>query len=202
MKLPSSRVLELVIAVSVVIISLASLFVALYQGRVMEQTMKASVLPVIEYSTGNWDIANEEPRITMTLHNNGLGPAEVREVVFRYNGEEFSSPGYLVALCCVANAESPQAAIEYIQEIEMPVITSHLPGRVMTQGQELLMLAVPGYANEGARGEVYQALDEARFEVEVEICYCSVFNDCWRSRYPGAERWEVASCIRRRPQDG
>lgn len=48
MTLPSSRVLELVIAVSVVIISLASLFVALYQGRVMEQTMQASVMPLIQ----------------------------------------------------------------------------------------------------------------------------------------------------------
>ncbi|MBO6795870.1 hypothetical protein [Maricaulis sp.] len=202
MKLPSSRVLELIIAASVVVISVASLFVALYQGRVMEQTMKASVLPVIEYSTGNFDMESEEPRITMTLHNNGLGPAEVREVIFRYNGEEFTSPGHLVSVCCVANAASPQEASAYLQDIQMPVITSNLRGRVMTQGQELLMLAVPGYSNEGARGEVYRTLDDARFEVEVEICYCSVFDDCWRSRYPDAERWEVASCIRRRPQDG
>ena len=48
---------------------------------------------------------------------------------------------------------------------------------------------------------VWAELDTARFDVEVEICYCSVFDDCWRTRYPDAVRTPVARCIRREDQE-
>jgi hypothetical protein len=47
------RTIELVIAVSVVVISVASLFVAVYQGMVMERTLKASVWPLVQIEHGN-----------------------------------------------------------------------------------------------------------------------------------------------------
>ena len=52
---PSYRLVEVIVAVSVVIISIASLFVAVYQGIVMDRTLKASVLPIIQAGTSNLD---------------------------------------------------------------------------------------------------------------------------------------------------
>ena len=72
------RMIELVVAVSVVVISLASLFVAVYQGIVMDRTMKASVMPVIQVESGNIDDDRETWVMTINVKNTGLGPAEVR----------------------------------------------------------------------------------------------------------------------------
>ena len=201
MRLPSSRFLELIIAASVVVISLASLFVALYQGRVMERTMKASVLPVVEYTTGNYDIDLDEPRITMTLSNNGLGPATIKQVLFRYEGVEFTSPGHLLALCCVPGADNVEEAQAILRTAAFPVITSVLRNRVLTPGQTLPMLSMPDQDLGELGAGVWAELDTARFDVEVEVCYCSVFDDCWRTRYPDAVRTPVERCIRREDQE-
>ena len=46
------RTIEMVVAGCVVVISLASLFVAVFQGVVMQRTMEASVMPLIQIGHG------------------------------------------------------------------------------------------------------------------------------------------------------
>ena len=70
---PSYRLVEVIVAVSVVIISIASLFVAVYQGIVMDRTLKASVLPIIQAGTSNLDPETGEWKLALRVENTGLG---------------------------------------------------------------------------------------------------------------------------------
>ena len=42
---------------------------------------------------------------------------------------------------------------------------------------------------------LWDALNSARFDVDIEICYCSVFDQCWRARFPEQSLEEVAQCV-------
>ena len=111
------------------------------------------------------------------------------------------APGYLLALCCVPGAENVAEAQAILRSSGFPVITSVLRNRVLTPGQTLPMLAMPDQDLGELGASVWAELDTARFDVEVEICYCSVFDDCWRTRYPDAVRTPVERCIRREDQE-
>lgn len=95
------RLIEITVAVSVVVISVASLFVAVFQGIVMQRTLEASVVPVVQYGTGNYDLERNEWRLILSLTNTGLGPAEIRDFRMSWNGGEITDTSAFLTLCCV-----------------------------------------------------------------------------------------------------
>ena len=209
MKLPSSRVLELVIAVSVVIISVASLFVALYQGRVMEQTMQASVMPLIQASTSNYDAEKEDWVLRLEVRNTGLGPARIHYLRLVEGDQPVEQLSRWVADCCTPPELPAEERLPYAQSVfaagELILITETFNGRYLSP-QEIAhayQIDRPDREAQPRGFAMWQALDSARFDVEIEICYCSVFDQCWRARFRAQEREEVYQCVvpRRAPAE-
>lgn len=201
MKLPSSRVLELVIAVSVVIISLASLFVALYQGRVMEQTMQASVMPLIQAGTSNYDAEEEDWVLRLEVRNTGLGPARIDYLRLMQGDQPVASLGRWLAECCAPDGLSAEQRLAHVQGVfnagEVVLVTESFNGRYLApQETAYAYQADRPDAEVQPRGyALWDALNSARFDVDIEICYCSVFDQCWRARFPEQSREEVAQCV-------
>ena len=73
---------EISAAVSAIVISAASLFIAVRQNALMEKQLSASIWPVLEFGTSNIDA-----EISLEVRNAGLGPARVRSFVVRYDGK-------------------------------------------------------------------------------------------------------------------
>src|ERR1043165_8879381 len=63
------------------LVGVSALFVSAYTAYVQRQQVRAAVWPILEYSTSN------DPKIRFTLDNKGVGPAIVRHVVVRVDGE-------------------------------------------------------------------------------------------------------------------
>jgi len=194
---PSIRLIELVIAVSVVVISVASLFVAVHQSSVMERSLAASVWPIMEYQTGNYDSQREVPRLTFEFTNSGLGPAQVQWGRFHYQGETYSSIFDLLLVCCMpveGDIPARRAALDQmLLESRLPVITDALGGRVLAPGQTVIYADMRP-PNDEMAAEVWRRLDAVRHDVSVSLCYCSVFDECWLAGFPEQTRERVREC--------
>ena len=82
-----SEHMEIVVSVSSVVIALAALFVAVWQGITTRQHNRRSVTPhLVVVRT----IKPRVPQIDIRLKNNGVGPAMLREVDVTLDGEAIS----------------------------------------------------------------------------------------------------------------
>ena len=85
------RVVELVIAGAIVVISLASLFTAVYQSIIMRRTLEASVWPRVEWENSNYDEERRANAIIFGLANRGVGPARIARVEILFKGERMGN---------------------------------------------------------------------------------------------------------------
>ena len=193
------RVIELVVAVSVVVISIASLFVAVFQGIVMQRSLEASVMPIISYGHGNYDQEREEQRLRFAIDNRGLGPADIRWVRFHYDGQQYRNLEDVILECCLDPALETDAArqavwAELVNTRRLFVTTSPTTRQMLTPNDILVLMRVLYPEEDGPAREIWQAINQARWRTDVEICYCSVFDKCWRTRFPENQRESVRRC--------
>lgn len=192
------RWIEITIALSVVVISVASLFVAVFQGHVMQRQLEASVLPILSYNHGNYDDEREEARITLTLGNRGLGPAEIQRVSLHYGGQSYRNIHELIMACCQDTAHQTQDAQHaawqsLIREGGLFITTSTLTNALLSPGDEVNFVTIARPETEVAQA-VWSRLDHARWELDMSVCYCSVFDQCWQTEFPENTRTSVRSC--------
>jgi len=191
------RIVELIVAASVVVISVASLFVAVHQSIVMERTLAASVWPVMEFQHGNYDSEAGRRSITLDFANNGLGPAQVRYMRLLDDGQPIDSMQHYLAECCAPEDLDQTARLDHIGQLfrddHLLLVTDVIGGRVFAP-QQTVTFARFDYPDDRDGQLAWAALDAVRFELEIELCYCSVFDECWLARFPQQSREPVNQC--------
>ena len=194
------RLIEIVVGVSVVVISVVSLFVAVFQGIVMQRTLEASVVPVIQYGSGNYDLERDEWQITLSFQNTGLGPAELRHFRLIWQGDEITDTSAFLVRCCVPDDIPADQRASYVRQAfenrELAFLFNSVGGRFFAPQEEVsYVVSVRPDAETQPHGRaIWDALDRVRHELDVEICYCSVFDDCWMARFPEQTRERVRQC--------
>lgn len=192
------RLIEIIVAVCVVIISLASLFVAVFQGMVMQRTLETSVLPALTYNHGNFDTDRQVRRLTLNIGSVGLGPAEVQSVRFTYEGQRLDDIHDVLLACCgdpeLEDERARRAALAgLIASERLPMFTSVLEGALLAPGATLTIAELPWPEDEAARA-VWERLNDARWALRVEACYCSAFGQCWQANFAERARRQVRRC--------
>lgn len=194
------RTIELLVAGCVVVISLASLFVALFQGMVMQRTMEASVMPLIQVGHGNFDPETDEWIMHIEVANTGLGPAQVHYLAMRWNGQLITDTSRLMADCCAPEDLPESQRLEYMYELfrtgEMALIFDDVQMRFLAPQQTVRFISFdrPDAAAQPRGHAVWQALDAQRRHIDYEVCYCSVFDACWVATFPNQSRERVRQC--------
>ena len=151
--------IDLVVAAAAVLISCASLYVALKASKTQEKLLAASVWPYLQFETSDFPGAP----IIFSLRNAGVGPARLRWATLYYNGKAVATAQSAFRLCCAAKRR-------------LFAVTSSLQGRVLTADQTIVFIGVP---KRTADPHVWQRLDVERQAFYVRACYCSVLGDCW-----------------------
>ena len=194
------RLVEIIVAASVVVVSLASLCVALFQGHVMQRTLEAQVLPVLDYQHGNIDLEAGRDQIFLRVTNNGIGPADVRHMRLSWNGTEVTNPPVFLAECCVPGDAPLSDKIDRVGELflarELQIITSVVENRFMAPEQrvDFVIMPRPDASSQAEGFEVWSRLNEVRRDLVVELCYCSVFDECWLADSSTQTREPVREC--------
>lgn len=157
--------LDMLVAVSAVVISVVSLFVAQRADRTQERLLAASVWPYVEFTTSNF--VNNKHIVALTLRNAGVGPARIRWMTLQYKNKQLSDPRALFQTCCDAQSSRALAKTLVTSTVTHTVLVPH-------ESRDFI-LVTPDPQDKIA----FVALDHARNKIHVEVCYCSVLGDCY-----------------------
>lgn len=154
---------ETVGSISAIVVGVAALYVSWDQGRVMRQEVRASVWPAVQVE-GYVDRRDEMMAIGMKLQNSGVGPARIERITIRNEGEVVEDLDALVDRM-PAGAERAVASAT---------------GRIMAAGEMLVPFELR-YSDSSPLAEVdavdlVQSLSQ---DWTLEVCYCSVLDQCW-----------------------
>jgi hypothetical protein len=181
------RWIDLSIALSAIVLSLISLAVAIGNARTQEKMVAAATWPLLQFGTTN--VSAGEPVIRLSVSNTGVGPALLRSVEMRYRGETFDKAPFLLAACCGWSRAVNEAV--KAEGGGGGMITSRLHNVILAPGADLDFLEL---RRTEANAAVWDRLDQERFKLEFQACYCSVFEECWRSDLQSLEPEPVRSC--------
>ena len=161
------------------LVGVSALFVSGYTAYVQRQQVRAAVWPILEYTTGN------DPELRFIVANKGVGPAIVRHVVVRVDGQPVRT--------------WHDALVKILGPGEYTFSQSTIGGHVLAAGETLNALLwkdKQGTLPSSESGALRSTLDEGRKRVEMEICYCSTLGDCWilRNGPDGNATTETRTC--------
>ncbi len=150
---------EMVVAGSAVFISVCALVVSIYEAKIMREQQYASA----------WPYLNHGPKyiyqkgLLYDVENVGLGPALIQDVSIKIGEKE---------------VEGPQALVEELLDISLdtlPIGYFTLEGTVLAPGDKVSLLQVIDL-------DLAQRFREMEERYQIEICYCSIYEDCWSIR--------------------
>ncbi len=152
---------EMLIAICAVLTSAIAVFIAWDQGRVMRAQQHGAVYPVVQVD-GFVSTGANTASMGIRLSNSGVGPALIERVRMLKNGEPIES------LAPYVDRFPPG----YVQS------WTSLVGRAVAPGAEVEPLRVD-WPREAVSNTQLNAAAADWSELDMEICYCSVFERCW-----------------------
>ncbi|MEL6487006.1 MAG: hypothetical protein AAFQ13_07675 [Pseudomonadota bacterium] len=176
--LPLMALGNMAVAVPTFVISLTLAYFTFVQAEATQKMQVAAVWPYVSFGSSNYD-TNGEPRIALALGNDGAGPARIAGLQLTYNGKAEPNLRALLAACC---AQDP-ARLGYGEQ--------RINGEVLRPG-ETVAFATLSPLQSGP--EVWSAFERERFRVKTEVCYCSVFDECWVRDMSQSQAERVDEC--------
>ncbi|MAN46730.1 MAG: hypothetical protein GYB49_12795 [Alphaproteobacteria bacterium] len=170
---------EMLIAICAVLTSVIALFVAWDQGRVMRAQQHGSVYPVLQVD-GFVSSTPTRRSLGLRLSNSGVGPALIESVTLLEDGEP------------IDGFESHRESLPPGYDLSWSGAT----GRALAPDQMITPVEVAWPVEVLSEDDFYEVAGEWD-DLALEICYCSVFERCWKLRGIGTARAErVQRCER------
>ena len=144
---------EMLVALSAIFISICALVATIYEANLERQNQLLSVWPriIIQTNTGDHEYS-------ISAVNKGLGPALIKTAKVTVDGKEANSWQEIFKELGVSD--------DYSQN------SNELSSSIISRDE-----AVPAIEIKSAK--VGKKLREESKRIDVEICYCSVYDDCW-----------------------
>lgn len=158
---------EVLVGLSAVVLSLCGLFISVHETMLVRQEQRASVWPRVELGTSFRDVE----RVRFHVRNTGVGPARVRAASVSHRGETLD--GWQDLLRSVAGEEVELQGRSY----------SLLNGRVLPPGSQREAIFEIEEGDVVSPDDLIRTLQQAILDgsVDVTTCYCSVYDECWRT---------------------
>ena len=158
--------LDLWIALAALIVSGLTASAALYQSKVFSDQLSATVWPYLSFNA-TWS----PDTFTLTLENDGAGPAVIDSAQLFVNGKEEPSMGD--AITRLLKGTVHRGSFQY-------ATGSIGPGQVIRAGADALVVKLKMRNLEALR-PLYRA-------VRINVYYCSLLNRCWLVKLHTDER--------------
>jgi hypothetical protein len=162
---------DLLIAMCALLISSLTAGAAIYQGRMISNQLSVTVWPYISFRSTLGD-----SDVELRVENVGAGPAVIRNATLLVDGKP--QPSIITAVGLLGF---------HPQHANSLAITSLAPGEVIRAGDSVLLAHVHSvsFAKQGA------ALQR---RVRVQVCYCSILDQCWLARTDTESPAELKTC--------
>ncbi|GAB4529458.1 MAG: hypothetical protein Tsb0010_11540 [Parvularculaceae bacterium] len=187
---------ETVGSVAAIVVSIAALFIAWDEARIMRRQQHASFLPIVNVDAS---LSRGVDRLVLSVElvNDGVGPALVKQASLFVGGGEVSNFSEFQRRLL------PEALrFDGVEDAAVSTDFGSSLG-VLSVGEANRVMRIEWPANDrnsAAFEELKQRIFQAsREELEFALCYCSVFGRCWRaSSAANVEPERVKTC----PLDG
>jgi hypothetical protein len=150
-------------AIVATLVGLCALGVSGYTAYVQRQQVRAAVWPILQFDSSN------APDIHFTLANKGVGPAIIRSVIVKVDGEP------------VRNWK--QVLEKLLGPGEHQFAESDMSGHVVGAGESMAVFTAHNPQNNplvyDRSDPLWLQLNKDRFRVAVEICYSSTLDEYW-----------------------
>lgn len=151
---------EMIIALSAVFVSVATLFVYIYQARIMQGQQHASVWPHIERQY----VQTSTDGFILRVVNKGVGPAIIQSAKMRWNNEPVETPYHLLS--------------KFVNPDSISLYYSSLEKMVLAPGEKVEVFHI--YVKDQTEYyKLQKALENFYSKFSFEICYCSIYKECW-----------------------
>lgn len=178
-------VIQTFLAVTGFIVAIIALYAALNESDAVRKQQQASVWPNLEFHRSFRSVPGSE-KLEVKIKNSGIGPAKIETIALSLDGKPIREWDQLVRA---------------FTEIENPLFSEEqVSRRVLAPGDEFSVFAVT--ARELTSETVTalrEALDTAR--IRGQICYCSVFQDCWHLLSTSRDPDRVKQCPAPSPEN-
>ena len=178
-------VTQTVLALVGIFIGSVALYAALSESEAVRKQTEASVWPRLDILTIYYGLQGEE-RINIVARNRGIGPAVIESVLVTVDDKP---------------AESWAEVIRAVSSGDDFGISNWTIDRtVISPEEDITMLSLE---EKYSSPEQTRALRDAfaSDRVVVEVCYCSVFDSCWRTRSNNLAPQEVEACKSGEPSE-
>ncbi len=146
---------EMITALSAVFIGVVALIIGAYQAKVASDQRAATVWPYLE--VGRYSIQGKE--YGFMVHNKGVGPAIIKQMEVTVDDVPYQ--GWSSAF---------RAMIE--ENINISSIYSSTNKSVIAVQEMRKLVDITDV-------DVIRKIQAAPDNIQVSICYCSIFEDCW-----------------------
>jgi hypothetical protein len=179
---PAPRWFHIAVAASMVISAVSALIATLHSSQTMNalveqnaRLVRASSTPVLEFGHGN-QRDDGTPSLEFNVRNAGSGMARVVWFELTLDGKPMAD------MSATVHTLVPQG------NWPLTFASGPIAGRVLSPGAEQRIFGWPRPAGTDAVGlKAWEELNLARRtgRMQVEACFCSVFQECWVSKLKG-----------------
>jgi hypothetical protein len=168
-------------AVIATFVGLCALCVSGYTAYMQRQQVRAAVWPILQFDSSN------APDIHFTLANKGVGPAIIRDVIVKVDGQPVKNWREALEILLGPGKHGGSE--------------SEMSGRVLAAGESMTVLTPfdPGGKplSFDESNPLWVKMNKDRERITVEICYSSTLDECWTLRAGESTRsitTETARC--------
>ncbi len=161
---------ELIVASLAVAIGVCTMFVYIYQAKIMSKQMHAAAWPYLEMI-----FSNSGSKFSINVHNKGVGPAIIKDAAVILDKVRYS------------DTQKNVDSVTYLLTGKHKLLNgySNVNNRVIAPGEAVTFIEVTDSVSVTL---LLRSL--AKHSVQLEVCYCSVFDECWKAVNAKVERCE------------
>lgn len=158
------------------LISIASFYATYLQASAVDKQVKAMTLSLLQYGTGNIDETNKAV-INFNITNGGVGPALIKQVTFKYNNQTSTDFFDSLNACCSKEFNKLTSDLSKTSDFSQDSwVTSSLKNVILPAQDKLEFFKL--YKGE-LSAELWTKLNVERSSISVELCYCSLLDECF-----------------------
>ena len=172
---------EMIVAISAVVVGVCALAVSLYETSLMRTEQRAAVMPMLELSR-SINIYRSQPdhpdaRLLIQVENVGIGPARVKDFRVKVDGQPQ-----------LTWRDTMRALLQREEDIRLGQST--INGRTIPPERREVIFELNSLQYAGELADEFSRL-------EMEACFCSIFDECWMASYGSLGVAEpVEQCVR------
>lgn len=182
--------MESLVSITAMLTAVVAVVIGVLQTNVMTSEMemarkyqKLSVKPAL-WITQSLLEGSSGFKFAYHFTNNGLGPAIIQSFSLKYQNQSMTNWQQLL----IAISKNHHSDINYAQS-EFASLRKALPkGYILPAGNQFIPLSI------SVAPDAAKLLSQAKSDITIELCYCSMYQDCWFNQGFGSEPQDIPAC--------